>query len=436
MDDNAWQKVNRKKSMKDLTQRISKSVFITNFPDHFSARDLWNVCVAYAGKKFAFVRFMKVDNVDRLIENLCTIWIGSYCLRANPVRFQRDPLTSNSQLKKRIVVDNKNSFASVLKAGNHKPVMSSEPSPAIVLDESCVSEKDLSCSLVGKIKDINALSNIYVILANEGNHKPVMSSEPSPAIVLDESCVSEKDLSCSLVGKIKDINALSNIYVILANEGFDNVSLTYLGGYWVLINVESISSEEKLSKHVGVASWFVELIPASNSFVSENRLVWVSLEGLPIKLWNKAAFAKIVFPWGSLANMDAEDDSALPFKKVCVVTNHNTIINDKIKIIIKGQLYWIRVKELNAWTPKTIDEGSDTSSSDEEDIDCKVNAFDSDKELDHVSESSCMNDYKMKANTQDFSNEQRPILEDPFEIYELLNKKKDKEVSKKQVSKD
>nr|GEY04471.1 RNA-directed DNA polymerase, eukaryota [Tanacetum cinerariifolium] len=399
MDDNAWQKVNRKKSMKDLTQRISKSVFITNFPDHFSARDLWNVCVAYgkvidvyiplkkskAGKKFAFVRFMKVDNVDRLIENLCTIWIGSYCLRANPVRFQRDPLTSNSQLKKRIVVDNKNSFASVLKAGNHKPVM---------------------------------------------------SSEPSPAIVLDESCVSEKDLSCSLVGKIKDINALSNIYVILANEGFDNVSLTYLGGYWVLINVESISSEEKLSKHVGVASWFVELIPASNSFVSENRLVWVSLEGLPIKLWNKAAFAKIVFPWGSLANMDAEDDSALPFKKVCVVTNHNTIINDKIKIIIKGQLYWIRVKELNAWTPKTIDEGSDTSSSDEEDIDCKVNAFDSDKELDHVSESSCMNDYKMKANTQDFSNEQRPILEDPFEIYELLNKKKDKEVSKKQVSKD
>nr|GEU65640.1 RNA-directed DNA polymerase, eukaryota [Tanacetum cinerariifolium] len=225
---------------------------------------------------------MKVDNVDRLIENLCTIWIGSYHLRANPVRFQREPLTFNSQLKKRNVVDNKKLFASILKAGNHKPVM---------------------------------------------------SSEPSPSIVLDESYVSKKDLSCSLMGKIKDINALSNLYVILANEGFDNVSLTYLGGYWVLINVESISSKEKLSKHVGVASWFVELIPASNSF-------------------------------GSLANMDAEDDSSLPFKKFY--------------------------------------EGSDTSSSDEEDIGGKANAFDSDKELNHVSESSYMNDYKMKANTQDF----------------------------------
>nr|GEW84467.1 hypothetical protein [Tanacetum cinerariifolium] len=47
-----------------------------------------------------------------------------------------------------------------------------------------------------------------------------------------------------------------------------------------------------------------------------------------------------------------------------------------------------------------------------------------------------MNDYRMKANIQDFGNEQRPISEDPLEIYELLNKKKDKEVSKKQVSKD
>nr|GEY93703.1 hypothetical protein [Tanacetum cinerariifolium] len=217
-----------------------------------------------------------------------------YVISIKICQFQREPLTFNSQLKKRNVVDSKNSFASVL---------------------------------------------------NAGNHKPVMSSEPSPAIVLDESCVSEKNLSCSLVGKIKDINALSNLYVILANEGFDNVSLTYLGSYWVLINVESISSKEKLSKHVGVASWFI------GSFQPA------------------VAFAKIVFLCGSLANMDAEDDSSLPFKKVCVVTNHNTYINDKIKIIIKGQLYWIRVKELNAWIPKFIDEGSDTSSSNEEDID-------------------------------------------------------------------
>ncbi|GKE03728.1 RNA-directed DNA polymerase, eukaryota, partial [Tanacetum coccineum] len=65
----------------DLTQKISTSVFVTNFPDHCTAHDLWNVCLAYgkmvdvyipfkkskAGKKFAFVCFLKVDNLERLI---------------------------------------------------------------------------------------------------------------------------------------------------------------------------------------------------------------------------------------------------------------------------------------------------------------------------------------------------------------------------------
>ncbi|GJS90243.1 RNA-directed DNA polymerase, eukaryota [Tanacetum coccineum] len=87
----------------DQTAKISKSVFISNFPDDCSSRDLWKVCSGYgtvvdvfipnkrskAGKRFAFVRFIKVLNFDRLIENLKTIWIGRFHLSANPARFER-----------------------------------------------------------------------------------------------------------------------------------------------------------------------------------------------------------------------------------------------------------------------------------------------------------------------------------------------------------
>ncbi|GJS67591.1 hypothetical protein Tco_0682155 [Tanacetum coccineum] len=59
----------------------------------------------------------------------------------------------------------KNSFASVLKSNDHKGSPSSDSSSAIVMDDSCIVDNDLSCSLMGKIKDINALSNIYVIFA-------------------------------------------------------------------------------------------------------------------------------------------------------------------------------------------------------------------------------------------------------------------------------
>ncbi|GJY77675.1 RNA-directed DNA polymerase, eukaryota [Tanacetum coccineum] len=44
----------------------------------------------------------------------------------------------------------KNSFASVLKSNDHKGSPSSDSSPAIVMDDSCIVDNDLSCSLMGK----------------------------------------------------------------------------------------------------------------------------------------------------------------------------------------------------------------------------------------------------------------------------------------------
>ncbi|GJZ73317.1 hypothetical protein Tco_0637463 [Tanacetum coccineum] len=44
------------------------------------------------GKRFGFVRFINVFNVDRLVNNLCTIWVGQFKLHANKARFQRATL--------------------------------------------------------------------------------------------------------------------------------------------------------------------------------------------------------------------------------------------------------------------------------------------------------------------------------------------------------
>nr|GEV61940.1 ribonuclease H-like domain-containing protein [Tanacetum cinerariifolium] len=80
------------------------------------------------------------------------------------------------------------------------------------------------------------------------------------------------------MGKIKNINALSNLHFILANEGFGNVKLSYLGANWVLFETNFVDIKEKIIKHVGVGSWFVKLKHATNSFVCEDRLVWVTVE--------------------------------------------------------------------------------------------------------------------------------------------------------------
>ncbi|GJV97558.1 hypothetical protein Tco_1567114, partial [Tanacetum coccineum] len=120
----------RARSNVDHTRLISKSIFVTNFPDNTTSKDLWEVCKGYgtvvdvfipdrkskAGKRFAFVRFIKVDNVDRLVGNLCTLWIGRMHLHANVARFDRPPIhSSRPNISTRPAANGASSFASVLK---------------------------------------------------------------------------------------------------------------------------------------------------------------------------------------------------------------------------------------------------------------------------------------------------------------------------------
>ncbi|GJX55665.1 RNA-directed DNA polymerase, eukaryota [Tanacetum coccineum] len=74
--------------------------------------------------------------------------------------------------------------------------------------------------------------------------------------------------------------------------------------------------------HEGLASWFSELCIADPSFVSEDRLVWISIEGLPFNTWNNNAYAKIISQWGTLSEVDTTPDSSSSAKKICVVTKH------------------------------------------------------------------------------------------------------------------
>ncbi|GJX02527.1 RNA-directed DNA polymerase, eukaryota [Tanacetum coccineum] len=391
-------------SKEDQTTKISKTVFLTNFPDHVRAGDLWNVCNAYgsvidvyipfkkskAGKRFAFIRFIKVINLELLIENLCTIWISNFHLHASKVRYQRDqkPKPSFSNNAKRpesfranfptttFTGNSKSSFASILKEG---PQVQSP-------------------------------------------------DQLKPALVLDDSCLKERDFSMSLMGKVREVSAIPNLYIILDKEGFNSVNLTYLGGLWVLIELDSSASKEKFLNHVGVGSWFSSLKQASNSFISDERIVWISIEGLPINAWTTNTFLKIASMWGDLVVWEDSEVYSLSCKHLCLKTKIDTIINESFKIILRGKVYWVRAKELDAWNPQFLGENPDNSSSDDESsVNDKGRKYGDndhqntieDNKVDRVSESSCMRENVSKNHDVETSQSK-----DPFNIYELLTKKK------------
>ncbi|GJZ90220.1 hypothetical protein Tco_0662147 [Tanacetum coccineum] len=86
---------------------------------------------------------------------------------------------------------------------------------------------------------VGAVKNSLGAVLKSRKVNPNITDESYPVIVLDDSCLMEHDFSC---------------------------------GLWVLIDMDSIASKEKINNHVGVGSWFNELKLGCNSFVSDDRI--------------------------------------------------------------------------------------------------------------------------------------------------------------------
>ncbi|GKA12807.1 RNA-directed DNA polymerase, eukaryota [Tanacetum coccineum] len=238
------------RSKEDEVQRISTSVFVTNFPEVFSAKDLWNTCKQYgqvvdayipnkrskAGKRFGFVRFVKVFDTERLVNNLCTVWVGRHKLHANIPRFQREPLNKHSNLHNNF--GEKRGSSGV---GNNKNGGLTNPKGFMVFDQvrKANGNFDRHPSYVGVVK--------HKMMSQQ-----TRDDDNKPSIVLDDSCVFQCDYSLSLTGKVLDFGSLSNLKMILTKEGFENFNLKYLGGFWVLIEFCSKQALENFKSHVGV----------------------------------------------------------------------------------------------------------------------------------------------------------------------------------------
>ncbi|PWA65076.1 hypothetical protein CTI12_AA337550 [Artemisia annua] len=397
-----------RRSKEDYVQQVSQSIFVTNFPDHFSYRDLWRVCDEYgkvidvyipnrrsqAGKRYAFVRYVKIANIDRLVENLCTVWIGRLRLRANVVRFQRPPRNHTNNYQQ-------------MNGG-----------------------LDLNFKKSKMDNGTQMRGNTYVSVVKNGTPQSVFKEDTQPALVLDSECILQRDYSCSLMGKVKDFGSISNMYVILANEGFENLKLRYVGGFWLLIEFQSSITKEQFSNHMGVKSWFSNLEQATNKFYVDERVTWVDIDGIPLHAWTQATFARIASKWGMLLYAEDNDETCLHRKRLCVKLKSKDNIFGSFKIIVQGEVYWVRAKEVTGWIPKFNEEEKESYVSDEDVRGERLNEVNEEADCDEevVSESSFVNaevNAKQDEDVVNHADSAHIEYEDPFNIYGILNKQKE-----------
>nr|GEX93923.1 RNA-directed DNA polymerase, eukaryota [Tanacetum cinerariifolium] len=195
----------------------------------------------------------RVENVDRLVGNLCTLWIGRMHLHANVARFER----------------------------------TTSPPPRTARS----SQPDRP----------GGFSFAYVLHGNAHPH-PYISH--SPALVLDDSRVVERDLEKFVMGELKMFSSIPNLHSILLKEGFLNINLTYMGGLWVMMELESIKTKENFLQHKDVSSWFHRVCNVHPDFMANERIVWVDIEGVPLHAWSCATFTKIFSKWGDVNELE------------------------------------------------------------------------------------------------------------------------------------
>nr|GEV01160.1 nucleotide-binding alpha-beta plait domain-containing protein [Tanacetum cinerariifolium] len=158
--------------------------------------------------------------------------------------------------------------------------------------------------------------NSYINVLKSSNGVGRLESH-SPDIVLDDECVISKELSYSLMGRVKEFALLTNLKTALLNEGFADLSVRYLGELWVLLEFSSSKTKEAFRVNVGASSWFSKIRQASLDIIPNGRIVWVEVEGVHLKLWS-----------------------------------------------MNTKFFWIRAKEVPGWVPDLIEESEEEEQSD------------------------------------------------------------------------
>nr|GFB10088.1 nucleotide-binding alpha-beta plait domain-containing protein [Tanacetum cinerariifolium] len=208
------------KTKEEDVAKISTSLFITDFPESTSAKELFNACKQYghvvdtfirtkrskAGKRFGFVRFINVFSVERLVNNLCTVWIDRLKLHANVARFNTASVNSHNHATQNVGGS---------KSNHNNTAMNDN-----------VAKKD---------SQSNGLGRTYMHVVKGQMQSGIREEEMSPALVLDDNCLMSKDVSKCLLGRVKEFASLVNLKMTLYNEGFMDIKIQYMGEFWVLM---------------------------------------------------------------------------------------------------------------------------------------------------------------------------------------------------------
>ncbi|KAK2420192.1 zinc finger CCCH domain-containing protein [Trifolium repens] len=316
--------------------QVATSFFFTNSPEEVKEEDLWKRFARYGrvgevyipkkvdkqGRRFGFVKYRDVKDsteaVD-LLRSISDIWFGSFKLRVNRSRFQKN---SHNELKQTQVISKR----------------------SIVSGEGVVGNS-YKGALVGTSKA--AISEIPV---------PVVVSTPKQQIVWEVEVEEEvlAKLGEAYVGYLTEDREAGTLQNQLRMDGFHNLKVCSLGFAKIVLWSDKAGEVKELVETVGWwCSLFERLVPWSPLLTSNNRAIWIRCFGIPLHAWGTDLFRALAFKFGRFIEVDVSSKNMVrcDFARIRILTSEKRIIDSSLSVKVKGCLYEIRiVEETGGWS--------------------------------------------------------------------------------------
>nr|GFA18768.1 nucleotide-binding alpha-beta plait domain-containing protein [Tanacetum cinerariifolium] len=196
-----------------------------------------------------------------------------------------------------------------------------------------------------------------------------------------------------------------------------------------MIVFQDDETKKRFQFNLAVGLWFSQVIQTHNDFIIDERVIWVEVEGVPCKWWSRNTFSR----WGTLLNGEELEDEGYHSNRICIRTKLKTVVFDSFKMVYRGMTYWVRAIEVPGWVPdfeEDGEEGYDVNDGSHEDdmyggVSKNLKDVESESDREEIPGTN-FEEVPDKSIFEGNSVRQNDVhSEDPFGIYEVLNKKKD-----------
>lgn len=322
------------KSKASIVDRMAMTIFITNFPFQISNKEIWDKCCDWgkvvdvfiakrrskAGKPFGFVRFIRVENAEKLIDGLRSIWFDNLRMFADIEKYPR----------------NKSQKLMESKGATNKAGCSRSPSP------------------IWKEKDEIQKSYVEVLSGVKGNTSSKSVSKRRTVRIYTNDSESVSKFSPDLLLKINEPRNIPYDRQWFHDEGFVDVEISYVGGRWVYMMFSSPEAKDLFFSNELLKLRFCSVKAPCVNFVPDERMVWVEISGIPKDAWFESNFQVVLESWGKCIFVASEWGEACSMGKVCVLTQSANFIYEELNAVLDDKSYDIWIREFAVWEPDIL----------------------------------------------------------------------------------